>query len=110
MRPSAPSPATRVPGAVAVLFTVCLVVLPVVRDQIVQSLFTQILYMSIPRDWGSIPPFSDDVSSSCSPATSTRIMAHLRELAPPKKMLTLLAATKDIDISEAAVLAKLVLS
>jgi hypothetical protein len=37
-------------------------------------------------------------------------MAHLRELAPPKKMLTLLTATKDIDISEAAVLAKLVLS
>jgi len=70
--------------------------------------------MSIPsasiRDWGSIPPFSDDVSSSCSPATSTRIMAHLRELAPPKEMLTLLTATKDIDISEAAVLAKLVLS
>jgi hypothetical protein len=31
-------PATRVPGAVAVLFTVCPVVLPVVRDQIVQSL------------------------------------------------------------------------
>lgn len=37
-------------------------------------------------------------------------MAHLRELAPRKEMLTLLIATKDIDISEAAVLAKLVLS
>ena len=37
-------------------------------------------------------------------------MAHLRELAPRKKMLTLLTATKDIDVSEAAVLAKLVLS
>jgi hypothetical protein len=31
-------------------------------------------------------------------------MAHLRELAPRKKMLTLLTATKDIDISETAVL------
>jgi hypothetical protein len=30
-------------------------------------------------------------------------MAHLRELAPRKKMLTLLTATKHIDISEAAV-------
>ena len=37
-------------------------------------------------------------------------LAHLRELAHRKKMLTLLTATKDIDISEAAVLAKLVLS
>ena len=36
-------------------------------------------------------------------------MAHLRELAHRKKMLTLPTATKDIDISEAAVL-KLVLS
>ena len=43
-------------------------------------------------------------------APSTTIMAHLRELAPRKEMLTLLIATKDIDISEAAVLAKLVLS
>ena len=34
------------------------------------------------------------------------MMAHLRELAPRKKMLPLLTATKDIDISEAAVLAK----
>jgi hypothetical protein len=112
MRPSGPSPATRVPGAVAVLFTVCLVVLPVVRDQIVRSepVYPDSVYANSIRDWGSIPPFSDDVSSSCSPATSTRIMAHLRELAPPKEMLTLLTATKDIDISEAAVLAKLVLS
>ena len=67
------------------------------------------VYVKSIRDWGSIPLFSDDVSSSCSPATSTRIMAHLRELAPRKKMLTLLTATKDID-SEAAVLAKVVLS
>jgi hypothetical protein len=38
-------------------------------------------------------------------------MGHLRELASRKKMLTLLTATKDIDISEAAVPApKLVLS
>jgi len=37
-------------------------------------------------------------------------MAHLRELAPRKKMLTLLPATRDIDTSEAAVLTKLVLS
>jgi hypothetical protein len=37
-------------------------------------------------------------------------LTHLRELAHRKKMLTLLTATKDIDISEAAVLAKLVLS
>ena len=36
-------------------------------------------------------------------------LTHLRELARQKKMLTLLTATKDIDISEAAVLAKLVL-
>ena len=36
-------------------------------------------------------------------------MAHLRELAPRKAMLTLLIATKGIDFSEAAVLAKLVL-
>ena len=35
---------------------------------------------------------------------------HLRELPHRKTMLTLLTATKDIDISEAAVLAKLVLS
>jgi uncharacterized protein YeaO (DUF488 family) len=37
-------------------------------------------------------------------------LAHLRELAHRKKMLTLLIATTDVDISEAAVLAKLVLS
>jgi uncharacterized protein YeaO (DUF488 family) len=48
-------------------------------------------------------------------APSTRVEArcrgeHLRELPHRKKMLTLLTATKDIDISEAAVLAKLVLS
>jgi hypothetical protein len=36
-------------------------------------------------------------------------LAHLRELAHRKKMLTLLIAITDIDISEAAVLAKLVL-
>jgi uncharacterized protein YeaO (DUF488 family) len=35
---------------------------------------------------------------------------HLRELPHRKKMLTLLTATKDIAISEAAVLAKLVVS
>ena len=35
---------------------------------------------------------------------------HLRELPHRKTMLTLLTATKDIDISEAAVLAKLLLS
>jgi hypothetical protein len=68
------------------------------------------VYVKSIRDWGSIPPFSDDVSSSFSSATSTRIMAHLRELAPRKKMLTLLTATTDIDISEAAALAKVVLS
>jgi uncharacterized protein YeaO (DUF488 family) len=43
-------------------------------------------------------------------AELTRLLAHLRELAPRKKMLTLLTPTKDIAISEAAVLAKLVLS
>ena len=43
-------------------------------------------------------------------AELTRQLAHLRELAPRKKMLTLLTPTKDIAISEAAVLAKLVLS
>ena len=36
-------------------------------------------------------------------------MAHLRELAHRKKMLTLHTATTDIDVGEAAVLAKLVL-
>ena len=36
-------------------------------------------------------------------------MAHLRGLAQRKKVLTLVTATKDIDISEIAVLAKLVL-
>ena len=39
-----------------------------------------------------------------------QILAHLRELAHRKTMLTLLTATKDIGISEAAVLAELVLS
>ena len=39
-----------------------------------------------------------------------QILAHLRELAHRKSMLTLLTATKDTDISEAAVLAELVLS
>jgi hypothetical protein len=43
-------------------------------------------------------------------AELTRLLAHLRELAPRKKMLTLLTPTKDIAIGEAAVLAKLVLS
>ena len=43
-------------------------------------------------------------------APSTRVEArcrgeHLRELPHRKKMLTLLTATKDIDISEAAVVA-----
>jgi uncharacterized protein YeaO (DUF488 family) len=37
-------------------------------------------------------------------------LAHLRELTHRKKRHTLLTATKDIDISEADVLAKLVLS
>ena len=37
-------------------------------------------------------------------------LAHLRELAHRKKVLTLLTTTKDIDTSEAATLAKLVLS
>ena len=36
--------------------------------------------------------------------------APLRELGPGKKMLTLLTATKDVDISEAAAQAELVLS
>ena len=36
-------------------------------------------------------------------------VAHLRGLAQRKKVLTLVTATKDIDISEIAVLAKLVL-
>ena len=38
----------------------------------------------------------------------TAALAHLRELAL-ERMLTLLTATKDVDISEAAVLAKLVI-
>lgn len=95
--------ATRRPAA-SRLFHRLPVVLPVVRDQIVQNLFTQVLYMSSPSATAAASALSDDVSSSCSPATSTRTMAHLRELAPRKKMLTLLPATRDVDTSEAAVL------
>ncbi|BCZ23802.1 hypothetical protein MTY59_36570 [Mycobacterium senriense] len=72
--------------------------------------FTLALYVSSPSATGAASALSDGVSSWCSRATSTRIMAHLRELAPRKKMLTLLPATRDVDTREAAGLTKLVLS
>jgi hypothetical protein len=50
------------------------------------------------------------VSPRCEAPKSPRgSAAHLRGLAQRKKVLTLVIATKDIDISEIAVLAKLVL-
>ncbi|HEX7430265.1 MAG TPA: hypothetical protein VF328_26030, partial [Mycobacterium sp.] len=66
-----------------------------------------------PPPWigtGSLDSTSNSPRDVTLAAELTRLLAHLRELAPWKKMLTLLTPTKDIAISEAAVLAKLVLS
>jgi len=54
------------------------------------------------------------VSARCAPLrrrypARAAALAHPRGLAQRKKVLTLVTATKDIDISEVAVLAKLVL-
>ncbi|HEX7426593.1 MAG TPA: hypothetical protein VF328_06375 [Mycobacterium sp.] len=63
-----------------------------------------------PPPWigtGSLDSTSNSPRDVTLAAELTRLLAHLRELAPWKKMLT---PTKDIAISEAGVLAKLVLS